>query len=99
MAAARGIHAVHGGKPRSGNAKNGGGRRGGRWRTALWTVAAVILLLPLVAMQFTDEVDWDAADFIIFGAMLAGAGGAYELAAGTTGNRAYRAAVGVALAA
>jgi len=50
-------------------------------------------------MQVTDEVAWDAADFALFGAMLIGAGGAYELAARTRGDRAYRAGVGVALAA
>jgi hypothetical protein len=58
-----------------------------------------MLLLPLLAMQVTDEVDWDVADFAIFGAMLVGAGGTYELAARMTGNTAYRAAVGVAIAA
>lgn len=65
----------------------------------VWGTAALMLLLPLLAMQVTDEVDWDVADFAIFGAMLVGAGGAYELAARMTGNNAYRAAVGVALAA
>jgi hypothetical protein len=50
-------------------------------------------------MQVTDEVAWDLADFAIFGAMLAGACGTYELAARMTGSGAYRAAVGVALAA
>jgi len=58
-----------------------------------------LLLLPLVAMQFTDEVDWSLADFVVFGAMLVGAGGAFELAARMTRSTAYRAAVGVALAA
>jgi hypothetical protein len=58
-----------------------------------------MLLLPLFAMQVTDEVDWDVADFALFGAMLVGAGGTFELAARMTGNNAYRAAVGVALAA
>jgi hypothetical protein len=53
----------------------------------------------LFAMQVTDEVAWDLADFAIFGAMLAGACGTYELAARMTGNGTYRAAVGVALAA
>ncbi|WP_437663506.1 hypothetical protein [Sorangium sp. So ce1182] len=66
---------------------------------AVWGAAALVLLLPLVAMQFTEEVAWDLADFVIFGAMLVGACGTYELAARSTGNRAYRAAVGVALAA
>ena len=58
-----------------------------------------MLLLPFLAMQVTDEVDWDGTDFIVFGAMLVAAGGTFELAARMTGNNAYRAAVGVALAA
>jgi hypothetical protein len=32
-------------------------------RTLPWIMAAFLLLLPLVAMQFTDEVDWDETDF------------------------------------
>ena len=64
-----------------------------------WGTAAIMLLLPLIAMQFTDEVNWDASDFIVFGVMLVAAGGAFELAARMTPNKAYRAAVGVALAA
>jgi hypothetical protein len=88
-----------GGKAMAGNAENYGGLGGSRWRIAAWSIAALILLLPLLAMQVTDQVDWDAADFAIFGAMLVGAGGAYELAARMAGNNAYRAAVGVAIAA
>lgn len=75
------------------------GRRGSGGRIALWGTAALVLLLPLLAMQLTEEVAWDLADFVIFGAMLVGACGTYELAARVTGNSAYRAAVGVALAA
>jgi len=90
---------MHKGKSMAGNTEQGGGRRGSHWRTAVWGTAALILLLPLAAMRFTDEVVWDEADFIIFGAMLAVACGTFELAARMTGNVAYRAAVGVALAA
>jgi uncharacterized membrane protein len=66
---------------------------------ALWGTAGLILLVPLVAMQFTEEVAWGPADFALVGAMLFAACGTYELAARGTGNTAYRAAVGVALAA
>jgi hypothetical protein len=78
---------------------SGNGWRGSSWRLAAWSAAAFLLLLPLVAMQFTDEVNWTTADFVVFGAMLACAGGAFELATRMTRNTAYRAAVGVALAA
>jgi hypothetical protein len=62
-------------------------------------VAALVLLLPLVAMLFTDEVAWDEADFAVMGTMLLGTCGAHELAARMTGSIAYRAAVGVAVVA
>jgi hypothetical protein len=90
---------MHRGKTMAGNTENGGGRRGSRWRIAAWAAAALVLLLPLVAMQFTDEVNWDVADFVLAGALLVGVGVPYELAVRKTGDPAYRAAVGVALAA
>ena len=69
------------------------------WRLAPWMVAALLLTLPLAAMRFTDDVNWDETDFVVFGVMLFGACGTYELAARMTGNTAYRAAVGVAVVA
>ena len=30
----------------------------------------LILLIPLIAMQFTNEVNWDTKDFIVFGFLL-----------------------------
>jgi hypothetical protein len=78
----------------AGNAENGGGRRGRFWRIAPWVIAALLMLLPLVAMRFTDEVVWDEIDFAVMGALLFSACGACELAARMTRNSAYRAAVG-----
>ncbi len=63
----------------------------------VWGVAAFLLLLPWIAMQFTTEVNWDETDFIVFGAMLGAACGSYELTARATVSSAYRAAVGIAV--
>ena len=70
-----------------------------RWRIAGWSTAVLLLLLPLLAMQVTREVAWSAGDFILFGAMLAVAGGTIELAARKAGNIFYRAGAVVAVAA
>ncbi len=62
---------------------------------------ALILLLPLVAMQFTDEVNWQLKDFIIAGGLLMGTGLTFVLIMRKTrivGSITYRAAIGVALA-
>ncbi len=61
-------------------------------------VTGFILLIPLVAMQFSDEVDWNLFDFVVAGALLFGSGLTYELIARKAGKPAYRAAVGVAVA-
>ncbi len=37
---------------------------------AIYSVAASILILPLIGMQFSDEVKWSATDFIIAGTLL-----------------------------
>ena len=62
-------------------------------------VTAFILLLPLLAMQFTEEVAWDAGDFAVAGALLFGIGLTYELMVRRMDSVAYRLATGVALAA
>ncbi len=69
-------------------------------RLSVWAaVVALILMVPLVAMQFTDEVAWDETDFIVAGVLLFGTGLAYELVARKAGTIVYRAAVGLALVA
>lgn len=77
---------------------DGEGRRS-RWRIAAWSAAGMLLLLPLFAMQVTDQVVWDVTDFAILATLLAGVGVTFELAARKTKNKAHRFAVGVALAA
>jgi hypothetical protein len=66
---------------------------------AAWAaVVALILLIPLVAMQFSDEWNWDLFDFVFAGTLLFGAALTYELVATKGGTTAYRAAVGIAVA-
>ncbi|MDC7684191.1 hypothetical protein PQU92_12945 [Asticcacaulis sp. BYS171W] len=67
------------------------------WRLFLWGGAGALLLLPLIAMQFTTEVAWTGSDFVLFGTMLLCALGAFELAVRLSGNWAYRAAAGLAI--
>ena len=76
-----------------------GGQRRHLGRMTPWIVAALLLLVPMIAMQATDEINWDETDFLVLGAMLLAACGAYELATRMTGNTVYRAAVGVAVVA
>jgi hypothetical protein len=49
-------------------------------------------------MLFTDELNWGLGDFVIFGAMLAAALGAYELAASVIFSNLYQAAIALTIA-
>lgn len=60
---------------------------------------AALLLVPLVAMQFTDEVHWTTLDFAVAGCMLFGSGTAYLLIARSANHAAGRAAACIAVAA
>jgi hypothetical protein len=80
------------------NTNPNGERRGSRVRVAAWSLAGLAMLVPAVAMQFTDEVAWSLFDFVFMGALIAAVGGAMELTVRLTRSAPYRAAVGVALA-
>lgn len=80
-------------------AETGNGRSGGigPWRIIGWGGAAALLLTPLVAMQFTNEVDWSLSDFVVMGAMMLAVGIPLELAARSSASIAYRLGAAVAL--
>ena len=46
---------------------------------AIVGIVILLLLIPLIAMQFTDEVSWTLFDFVIAGALLLGTGILCEL--------------------
>jgi hypothetical protein len=49
-------------------------------RVLFWALApALLLLVPLVAGQMTDEVNWTGPDFAVAASILCGAGLAYGL--------------------
>ena len=68
-------------------------------RTAIRGITVILFLLPLIAMRFTDEVDWGLGDFLLFGALLAGVNVAYDFLARRGSGLTYKTAAAVALAA
>jgi Kef-type K+ transport system membrane component KefB len=59
--------------------------------------AVLLLLIPLLLMQFTDELDWRIGDFIVMGILLFSAGLAYQLLAKKMSTTAHRVAVAIAI--
>jgi peptidoglycan/LPS O-acetylase OafA/YrhL len=60
-----------------------------RWMIIL-AVVGVLLLIPLVAMQFTTEVNWSGFDFLVMGILLLGTGLVCELVLRTVKKRTNR---------
>jgi hypothetical protein len=58
-----------------------GNKLGTRSIVRVAVVSGLILLIPLVAMQFSDGWDWGPGDFVVIGTLLAVAGLVLELAA------------------
>jgi hypothetical protein len=67
------------------------------WRLLGWSIALLLLLTPLVAMRFTEEVRWTIGDFLVFGAMLATAGMLLEWLFRLRADRAWRLAAALAV--
>ena len=58
---------------------------------------ALILLVPLLAMQFTNEVAWDGFDFAVAAALLVGTGLMYVMLSRKASHVRQRLVIGLAL--
>ena len=70
-----------------------------KWRIAGWGIAGGLVLMPLVAMQFTREVNWTFSDFIFAAVLIGGVGALYEFTLRRSASWAYSGGVAAALAA
>ncbi len=61
-------------------------------------VAELFLIIPLIAMQFTSEVDWDLRDFIVASILLAGIGYAYQRIVSGLSGKPRRVVFGILIA-
>ena len=59
--------------------------------------SAILLLIPLIVMQFTDEVNWTLFDFIVASVLLFVTGLLCELAIRKIKNIKYRIAICIAI--
>lgn len=53
-------------------------------------VTAILLLIPLIGMQFTNEINWSTFDFILMGTLLLGLGLTSELIFRKLKNKTYK---------
>ena len=68
-----------------------------RLRPWAWGGAVALFLLPLVLMQFTDEVVWTSTDFIFWGVLLLGTAIGIEVTMRLTRNLTVRLVVCAAI--
>jgi len=60
-------------------------------------ITAILLIIPLIAMQFTDEVNWTLLDFVVAGVLLIGTGLMCGFVMRKTNKIGYRVAVCAAI--
>ena len=67
------------------------------WRLAGWGFAAVLLLIPAIAMQVSGEWHWGPGDFLVAALLIGGVGLGVEWAVRHTKDPAFRLAAATAL--
>ena len=64
---------------------------------AIVLTATSILFIPLIAMQFTNEVNWAISDFVVAGALLFGAGLGIEVVIRSVKQTKYKFLISLAI--
>lgn len=59
----------------------------------IFLLVGILLLIPFIAMRFTNEVNWSGFDFIVAGVLLLGTGLICELVMRIVKKSAYRIAI------
>ena len=59
-------------------------------RFTILLISFSLLLIPLITMQFTDEVNWTTADFMVAGSLLVGTGFIFEVIIRKIKNMSYK---------
>lgn len=60
-------------------------------------ITACVLLVPLIAMQFTNEVAWELLDFVVMGILVCSISFAYEFLTRNTQSTKRKLLIGGAL--
>jgi hypothetical protein len=68
------------------------------WRISRWSAVVILLLIPLVMMQFIDDWHWGPGGFVLAGIVFGGPVLLYEVAASNSMSSAYGIGAAVALA-
>ena len=69
-----------------------------RRRLLNWILVVIgVLMIPLISMLWSDQINWDVSDFIIVGAILVGIAIVYEVIIRKSAQVKYRVAVGIGL--
>ena len=76
---------------------NGNGRIRIPWRIIGWSIPAILMLLPLIAMQFTNEVNWTGSDFVFAAVLFGSVGLTLELIVRKSRSLAYRLGAAIAV--
>lgn len=72
-------------------------RTANRVRIAAWSLAALLVLSPLLATSVTDQVAWGVFDFIFAALLIGGLGVGWEIILKATRHRLWRAVLALAL--